>query len=103
MSKKASYFGTLFVILCVITLFIGFIYAKNWYYKRKHSDAVVVWKGTAYEWVEKFDSTFVSKPAEYVEIEGVLMNVATTQGATTLYFTSGLQTDTAYLVGQQVD
>ena len=105
MSKRQSFFGTLFIILSVVAIFIGFIYAKNCYHQWKHDRAVISWKGTAYEWTNKVynNSTFVVNPEEYVELEGILLNITTTQGATTVYFTSGLQTDSSYLVGQQPD
>ncbi|MDF2454291.1 MAG: hypothetical protein K0R51_284 [Cytophagaceae bacterium] len=104
--KKASFFSFLLVAGVIIAIIVGVICIKNWYYERKHANAVVSWQGTTYEWAALAgkDSLFVSKlTGKFIELEGVLLNVVNTQGATTVYFTSGMQTDTSYLVGQQPD
>lgn len=101
--KKNSFrllVGTLILVIPIL------IYINQKYIQDNPEQAEVAWKGSAFDWSERAikDSTFVSAlNNKYIELEGVLLNIVYSQGATTLYFTSGLQTDSCYLVGQQPD
>jgi len=102
--KKTSLLGFITAFVAVAVFIVGFIYIKQKYNQDKMEKVEIAWKGTAFEWSERAakDTSFVpSLEDKYIEIEGILLNVVYSQGATTLYFTSGFQTDSTYLVGQQ--
>ncbi len=104
--KGTSLLSFIIVFAAVAAFVVGFIYIKKTYSQNKVSQAEVSWKGTAFEWSERVvnDAAFVSSlENKYIELEGILLNVVVSQGATTLYFTSGFQRDSAYLVGQQTE
>lgn len=103
-NRRTSWLSYVALFLGIGVFIFGFIYIKQTYNQHQLNHAEVAWKGSAFQWSELAakDTGFVSSlESKYIELEGVLLNVVVSQGATTLYFTSGFQTDSSYLVGQQ--
>jgi len=100
MTKTKSY---LFIFISVITFFIAFIVGKKYFLTTKNNSREISLSINSYHLTERIknEADFITNyKGKYIELEGVLVKIVNGSGASTIFLTSGYQTDSSFLVGR---
>ncbi len=100
--KQLGCLPQILIASLVPIVIIVWFQVKEYFYRKHVEKQEIALVTTCFEFGELIKKEPKAYLEKYIQLEGVLLNIEHADGGSYIYFTSGFQTDTSYLVGKPV-